>query len=58
MLVELLAPRGAGGKRGDVLDVPFDEAQRLFRKGAARVHRERAAPEKATQRKKSERASK
>lgn len=58
MLVELLVPRGAGGKTGDILDVPMDEAARLFRKGAARVYRERVAPEKATKRAKPERAKK
>ena len=58
MKVELLASRGSGGKPGDILDVPIDEAQRLFRKGMARVYRERVAPEKATKRRKPERAKK
>jgi len=58
MKVELLAPRGAGGKTGDVIEVPMAEAESLFRKGKARVYRERPKPERATRTRKSERAAK
>jgi len=57
MLVELLADRGAGGKIGDVIDVPMDEAARMFRKGTARVYRERPKPERATRKRRSEKAN-
>lgn len=58
MLVQLIAPRGAGGKPGDVIDVPMAEAESLFRKRKAIVYRERAKPEKATRTRKSEKAKK
>lgn len=58
MMVELLAPRGAGGKTGDKIDVPMDEAARLFRKGTAIPVRAVNKPEKAVRgRKRSENAS-
>lgn len=58
MLVELLASRGAGGKTGDTVEVSMDEARSLFRKGKARPVRELRKPERATRRKKPEKAAK
>lgn len=52
MLVKLLAPRGAGGKTDEVLDVPFPEAERLFRKGTAQPVRVARKPEKAVRKRK------
>lgn len=57
MLVKLLASRGAGGQPGDVVEVTMAEAESLFRKGKAIVYREGPKPERATRRKKSEKAS-
>lgn len=52
MLVRLLADRGAGGKVGDIKDVPMDEALELFRKGRAQPYREQRKPERAVRKRK------
>lgn len=60
MKIELLTARASASgsqNRGDVIDVPADEAKRLIEAGQARPVRSAAKPESATSKRKAEKAS-